>query len=98
MTSGGSWRLIDVQVALDDWTRNESPHPALRRIVIEWLLTRQDDPYLDVRREPAFDNLWFGAVPRSEHGEHSVVVVSYWISERDHAVRCDQIASLTLPV
>ena len=57
MTSGGSWRLIDVQVALDDWTRNESPHPALRRIVIEWLLTRQDDPYLDVRREPAFDNV-----------------------------------------
>ena len=41
----------------------------LRFLVTEWILTRAADPYQGVRREAGFDNLWFGAVPRSGHGD-----------------------------
>ena len=35
------------------------------------VLTRFDDPYSDVRREPDFDNLWFGPVPGSPRIIHT---------------------------
>jgi hypothetical protein len=64
---------------------------------LSWLFTRLEDPYVGVRREPTFDNLWFGAVPGSIRAG-TVVACSYWIFESSRTVRCDSIATLSLPL
>jgi hypothetical protein len=61
------------------------------------VLSRFDDPYQGVHREPGFENLWYGAVPETRHDGDQVVVCSYWIEERTRTVRCDSIATLGLP-
>ena len=76
----------------------ESPTDDLRLIVTAWAVTRFDDPYQGMRREPGFDNLWFGAIPATLHGNGMVVCSSYWILEADHTVRCNEFATLALPV
>ena len=75
------WALENFEACLDAWIEHERPSDELRILVTAWVLSRFDDPYVDVRREPSFDNLWFGAVPGSVHGEGRVVVCSYWIHE-----------------
>lgn len=42
--------------------------------------------------------LWFGAVPNTEDALGQVVTCSYWIEEERHAVRCDNFATLDLPL
>lgn len=99
MPDGSSvWKLEGFLERLDDWVGLESPPDDLRLIVTAWVLTRYDDPYQGVRREPAFPNLWFGAIPRSYDGRGTVVACSYWIEESRHAVRCDSFATLGLPL
>jgi hypothetical protein len=61
-------------------------------------LSRADDPYQGVKRERGYDNLWYGVVPNSLHGDNMIVLCSYWVYESRHAVRCDQIATLNYPV
>ena len=56
------------------------------------------DPYQGVRREAGFDNLWFGAVPRSGHGDGLAVMCAYWIFESTRVVRYDSFASLGQPI
>ena len=46
------------------WIERELPSDDLRLTVTAWILTRYDDPYQGVQREPGFDNLWFGEIPR----------------------------------
>lgn len=92
------WHLEGFLDRLDHWINTESPSEDLRLTVTAWVLTRYDDPYQGMRREPGFDNLWFGPVPRSQHNQTYVVVCSYWIEEQPHTVRCDSIATLTLPL
>lgn len=66
MPSGvGPWALEGFLDRLDAWAEFESPKDDLRLIVTAWILTRYDDPYQGVRREPGFANLWFGAIPNS---------------------------------
>lgn len=91
------WRLENFVERLDAWISVENPSEDLRIIVTEWVLTRFDDPYTDVSRQPDFPNLWFGPIPDTEHAGH-LVVCSYWILEDERLVRCDQIASLRRPV
>jgi hypothetical protein len=93
----GFWRLENFDVRLDAWIANESPDEDLRIIVTEWVIGRFDNPYTDVSREAEFPNLWFGAIPDSQHGDR-VVVCSYWVLEDERLVRCDQIASLRRPL
>ena len=83
---------------LDAWAELESPKDDLRLIVTAWILTRYDDPYQGVRREPSFANLWFGAIPNSDDGSGNVVTCSYWIKESSHTVRCDNFGTLSLPL
>jgi hypothetical protein len=97
VTEREAWTLEDFEPRLDQWIEMEKPSDNLRILVTAWVLSRFDDPYAGVRREPDFDNLWFGPVPGSLQ-EGRVVVCSYWIFEASRTVRCDSIATLNLPV
>jgi hypothetical protein len=92
------WKLENFAERFDAWADLESPDGDLRCVVMAWVLTRGDDPYEGVRREPDFENLWFGAVPDSQHGSGHVVTCSYWIREASHTVYCDNFGTLSLPL
>jgi hypothetical protein len=92
------WTLSNFIDGLDRWIALENPDDDLRVHVTAWVLTRSDDPYQGVRREPGFDNLWYGAIPGSIHPPSSLVVCSYWIEEAHHSVRCESFATLSMPI
>lgn len=91
------WSLEGFEEHLDIWFNQEQPDDDLRLIVTAWVLSRFDDPYQGFRRQPEFDNLWFGPIPGTQRGDQ-VVTCAYWIVERDHVVRCDSFATLGLPI
>jgi len=98
MGSGSTpWQLEGCEVGLDEWITLESPDSDLRLVVTAWVLSRFDDPYLGVRREPGFPNLWFGPIPGSAHAGR-VVACSYWIIDGERRVRCNGFATLNLPL
>jgi hypothetical protein len=92
------WTLEKFLERFDSWVERESPTDDLRVIVMDWILTRDDDPYQGVRREEGIPNLWFGRVPNSYDGSGHVVVCSYWIKEVTRTVCCDNFGSLSLPL
>lgn len=57
------WRLENFIERLDAWIAVENPSEYVRIIVTEWVVTRFDNPYKDVSRQPDFPNLWFGPIP-----------------------------------
>jgi hypothetical protein len=79
------------------WIEREESAADLRLTVTAWILTRYDDPYQGVQREPGFDNLWFGETPRTRYGAGTAVACSYWIYASRSVVRCNSIATLPLP-
>lgn len=93
-----SWALEGFLDRLDAWIELEHPGDDLKIFVTAWTLSRHDNPYAGVRREPGFDNLWFGVVPGSVHGTCKAVTCAYWIFESRHTVRCDSFATLSLPI
>jgi hypothetical protein len=99
VTSGAMpWKLEGFLERLDAWIELEKPPDDLCLLVTGWIMSRFEDPYLGVRREPGFPNLWFGAVPKSDDGAGTVVACSYWIEESTRTVRCDSFATLNLPL
>lgn len=82
---------------LDRWAAQEQPSDELRRLVIGWIFSRYDDPYEGVRREPGFENLWFGAVTGTRRAGR-VVACSYFIYEASRTVSCGSFATLTWPI
>ena len=94
----GRWGLVGFLERLDDWETREGPSDDLRLVVTAWILSRFDDPYQGVQREPGFPNLWYGEVPGTAHGHAQIVVCSYWIEETARTVRCDSIATLSFPL
>ena len=92
-----AWSLIDFGKRLDSWSLADHPSDDLRLVVTAWTVTRFDDPYQGMRREPNIDNLWYGTVPGTYDGRRTIVCCSYWILETDHTVRCNQFATLNLP-
>lgn len=92
------WQLQGFEDALDRWIAIENPSIDLRFVVTEWVVGRADDPYAGVRRRTEVaPNYWFGTVPGSREGDR-VVVCAYWIDEETRSVRCDNIATLGLPI
>lgn len=99
MTSGvPPWTLDNFIERFDAWVELESPKDDLRCVVMAWVMTRIDDPYQGVRREPGFANLWVGPIPNTADGSGNVVTCSYWIDESRRIVRCDNFGTLSLPL
>jgi hypothetical protein len=97
MSDVPGWDLEGFEEALDIWAGREAPDVDLRLVVTAWIFSRHDDPYAGVRREPGFDNLWFGPIPESLRDQR-VVVCANWIVESARTIRCDSIATLSLPI
>lgn len=96
---GEPWRLSRFQERLDEWIDLEDPDDRLRIVVVNWVLSRMEDPYDGLLRQQGFDNLWFGIIPGTgDLSARSAVVCSLWIEETAHSVRCDRIATLSWPI
>jgi hypothetical protein len=96
--TAGAWLLADFEEHFHWWVDQESPSQHLRVTLLSWILSRHEDPYQGVRRQRGFENLWFGAVPGTDHGDFQVVACSYFIAESEHAVICNSISTLSRPV
>lgn len=85
---------------MEIWEKNE-PISAIsdqRRIaVLEWIMSRFNDPYAGARRESVGDNYWFAKIPWTFH-DGQVVVCAFWIYEDSRRVVCDQLGTLSWPV
>jgi hypothetical protein len=93
-----AWKLEGFLDRFDAWADLEDMTPDQRVFVIYWFMSRSEDPYQGVRREPGFPNLWWGAIPNSGDGKGNVVMCSYWIEESTRTVRCDNFGLLSWPV
>lgn len=91
------WVLDNFLETFDVWVASEDPSVEVRSAVLAWVFSRAEDPYAGVRREVGFANLWFGAIPRTLRMD-TVVACSYWVEERRNVVRCDSLATLSLPL
>jgi hypothetical protein len=91
------WQLIGFAERLDVWAAEQGPSDQLVNVVVQWVYSRYDDPYADVQRQPQDPNYWWGSIPGTIHGE-AAVVCGYWIFETDRIVRCDNFATLSLPL
>lgn len=98
MSSPPFWRLDNFGLRFDAWAADQDPGDELRRVVLEWVFTRYDDPYAGLRRMvDVGPNFWWGPVPGTIRNG-AVVVCGYWIFEEDRSVRCDSFATLSLPL
>ena len=93
-----AWRVERFAEHFESWIEREDPATDLRLLVGFWIWTRSETPYQGVQRAEGFKNLWFGAVPNTDDGLGHVVACSYWIEESRQAVRCDNSATLDLPL
>ena len=102
MTRPQPWVLQDFVSRFDAWVDQEHPLDDLRVYVLDWIFSRVRDPYADARRVAGFADYWQAVVPGSEHfddhGERCAVVCLFWLDASDRRVRCDQFASLSLPI
>jgi hypothetical protein len=93
----GGWELAGFPHRLDAWIEQDSPSGEVVEAVVGWIMSRYDNPYRGVQREPGFDSLWFGKIPGTVVAG-TAVCCSYFIEERRRMVVCDSLATLTLPV
>ncbi len=102
MTGPQPWTLQDFLPRFDVWVDQEYPQDDLRVYVLDWIFTRLRDPYTDARRVPGFSDYWQAVIPSSEHfddhAEPCAVVCLFWLDDNARIVRCDRIASLSLPI
>jgi hypothetical protein len=99
VTSGARpWTSENFLERFDAWVELESPTEDLCCIVMDWVLTRGEDPYQGAQRVEGFPNLWFGQIPNSHDVDGRVVTCSYWIEESSRTVRCDLFGTLSLPL
>jgi hypothetical protein len=97
--AGPPWALVGFKDRYDTWLAQDPVPDAFVRLVVEtWILSRSTDPYQGAQRLPEFGpNFWGGRIAGTEQGDH-VVVGYYWINETNNTVRCDSIATLSLPL
>jgi hypothetical protein len=92
------WNLDLFEERLDLWIEQENPAEDLIIIVLDWILSRRNDPFAGVSLVEGFDNYWFGAIPNSDDGSGNVVTCSYWIDWPTRTVRCDLFGTLSRPI
>lgn len=95
---GLSWKLERFPETLNMWVEICSPSREILRAVRNWVVTRYEDPYEGVKREPRIDNLWYGVVPGTNDGRGNVAVCSYFVYESTRTVVCNGCSTLSLPV
>jgi hypothetical protein len=102
VNEASDWVLLDFLPKLDEWVAAETPRDDVRIVVTDWIFTRVADPFANARRVEGFPDYWQAVVPDSEHLDDNVelcgVVCLFWIDVRGRSVRCDRIASLSLPI
>jgi len=102
VTGPQPWNLQDCLPRFDAWVNQEQPLDDLRVYVLDWIFTRSRDPYADARPVPGFADYWQAVIPRSEHfddnAERCAVVRLFWLDASACSVRCDRVASLSLPI
>ncbi len=91
------WRLDSFLERFDAWCHTEQVTVDERVLVTLWVMTRMENPFVGVRREPGFADLWFGPIP-STAGNDRVIVCSYWVDPKARTVRCNSFARLSLPL
>ncbi|MGH3932404.1 MAG: hypothetical protein ACRDTF_20790 [Pseudonocardiaceae bacterium] len=92
------WELKKFIERFDAWAELESPSDDLRPRVLEWVMSRRENPYQGVDRVSGFPNLWFGQIPNSDDGHGNVVVCSYWVTVSTNTVTCDNFGTLSRPL
>jgi hypothetical protein len=93
----GGWNLSDFDEQLDLWQELAKPSDDVRLLVTAWVLSRIEDPYQGLRREPdGHPQLWFGMAPGSRRG-YGAVYCSCLIFEQTGTVRCNSITTLSWP-
>lgn len=92
------WTLVRFEEHFDHWVAAENPSDDLRVLVLDWIMTRHENPHGGVRRETGFDNLWYGQIPESGDGRGNVVICSYFVWVATRTVTCNGIATLSWPV
>ena len=99
MSEPSFWKLERFGDHLERWIDQKRPHPALRKVVIDWTFARYDNPYEGgLRRDKNQPNFYWGRIPGTLHNEHDVVTCGYWIYEETRTVVCYGYASLSLPL
>ena len=91
------WELRDFETFLDAWIHTEHPEQEVVLEVAAWILSRMDDPYQGVTRQPDTPDYWHGRIPGTDRGDTSVYC-AYYILVAEHAVRCDIFGTLNRPV
>jgi hypothetical protein len=93
------WRLIGFQERFDEFLTAEglAGYGDLELMVLLWIHARARNPYEGVRREPGFDDLWWGKVPGSADNLGRVVTCAYFIHEADDTVQCAMFGWLSGP-
>lgn len=90
------WTLDDFSEWLERWIAAESPDDDRVLRVSEWIMSRADDPYVGARQVIEIPGLWFAEISGTLRDDMKVTC-SYWINERAHVVRCDNIQTLSPP-
>jgi len=85
------WHLVRFIEHLDAWVERESPDQDTRLRVVDWIMSRHDDPYTGVIREPGSANLWYGRIPGTRDADRTIVVCSYYVFDSVKIVRCNRI-------
>lgn len=96
MTEPIPWTLVGFLDRFDMWALSEPVADDLRLEVLEWVLSRVNDPYEGAKREHRIPNLWITPACYIE-GASRAVVCSYWIYESERLVKCDNFGTLTVP-
>lgn len=97
MTLPSFWQLENFGPRLDAWIDSQQPEDALINTVTRWVFSRYDDPYQGAEREPEFPNYWLVRVPGTLHDD-SIVCCFFWVYEIERRIRCDNFATLSLPL
>lgn len=91
------WELRRFESCLQDWFAIDDPALDVRRLAVEWAISRSVDPYQGAQRETSDGkpNHWVAAL---QAPQNDLVVAEFDILELDHAVECTVISTLPASV